>query len=175
MKWRQRRERRRDPFNLRCDLPRDRPLSPSLFEHRANNVDTVFGQTLETEREKKQLKKSISRARALNDLRVKIAHGKQWLPYHEGGTLLHVSRRRLKEDQSAGIAAQLEKQAVLARELFWALQILLSHADVKNDDSGRRFVMTENVARLGEALAKHGAIDEDTIRLLESLKAHTEE
>jgi len=84
-------------------------------------VLTVFNETLERDEEKQKLKKCISDARQLNDLRVKVVHG-YWEPYFSAGTLHHVSRRTLKKDVVAEMASHLEKQADAADELVQRLQ-----------------------------------------------------
>jgi hypothetical protein len=137
-------------------------------------VQEVFGRTLETEEKKKELKRLISRARVLNDLRVKIVHG-NWWPDHEGGTLLHVSRRTLREDVSGEMTAHLETQADLMRELFWALQILLSHASTEADDqkeSKRNVdeIVTELSAALDEEHDQKGS-KRDVAEIMKELSA----
>ena len=109
---------------VKLDMNYFHPVLTHDFALLCTAVHEVFGQTLETEEKKKELKQLIGRARELNDLRVKIVHG-QWWPHFEGGTLLHVSRRSLKENHSAEMAAHLTKQAELTRQLFWELQLLL--------------------------------------------------
>jgi hypothetical protein len=79
-------------------------------------VEDVFGRTLDEER-RKALRGLISRARELNNQRVRVAHG-QWWPDHEGGTLWHVSRQTLRGNVSKEMAVFLDHQTELARELI---------------------------------------------------------
>jgi hypothetical protein len=62
------------------------------------------------EKDKERLKGIISRARALNNERVRVAHG-LWVPFKEGGTVLHVSRSSLKPTWDVGQAQHLEDKA----------------------------------------------------------------
>jgi hypothetical protein len=57
-----------------------------------------------------KLKPLIKNFRALNDNRVRVAHG-LWVPFIDGGTVHHTSRRGLKSIASANQAASLEKLA----------------------------------------------------------------
>jgi hypothetical protein len=56
-----------------------------------------------------KLKPLISNFRALNDNRVRVAHG-LWMPFLDGGTVHHTSRR-LKREVKPNQAAFLEKLA----------------------------------------------------------------
>ena len=57
-----------------------------------------------------KLKPLINDFRALNDNRVRVAHG-LWVPFKDGGTVHHTLRRGLKSIASANQAASLEKLA----------------------------------------------------------------
>src|ERR1700748_1567690 len=71
-------------------------------------VSTVFSKTLKTEEERRRLKVLISKCRALNDIRVKVAHG-QWFAFYEGGTVARVSRRTLATEDTNDMVKLLEK------------------------------------------------------------------
>ena len=58
----------------------------------------------------KRLKPLINDFRALNDVRVRVVHG-FWVPFLDGGTVYHASRRGLKSTASADQAESLEKMA----------------------------------------------------------------
>ncbi len=154
-------------IEVKIDMNYSRATITHDFALLCTAVHEVFNQTLKTDKKKKQLKKLMSRARELNDLRVKLAHGKWWADF-EGGTLLHVSRRNLKESQFSNMAAHLEKQVDLTRDLFWDLTILLSHVEGQREDgSGIALAMARTARKLRAALAHSGPIDEELNRILE--------
>jgi hypothetical protein len=146
-------------FHLAIEVKLDMAYCNAVVTHDfallCTGVQEVFGQTLETEEKKKELKKLISRARELNDLRVKIVHG-NWWPDFEGGTLLHVSRRSLREEVFAEMAAHLEKQVDVARELYWGLTVLLSRVVVPPGDDGPAHSIVAAAERLLDVLDDEG-------------------
>jgi hypothetical protein len=91
--------------------------------------NAVFSQTLKTEHQKKRLKAVVSRARQLNDVRVKIVHGVQWDEDYDGGILLHVSRQSLEMQDLKGMAALLEREARHCSEVFGELCSLSLRVD----------------------------------------------
>jgi hypothetical protein len=56
------------------------------------------------------IEKLVNKARQFADLRNAVAHG-LWIPFKEGGTLVHVPRSKLKGSVSTEQAAALEKKA----------------------------------------------------------------
>jgi len=62
------------------------------------------------------LEELFKKVQCLNDERNRVAHG-LWVPFMDGGTLHHVSRRSLKSDRQANRAAALEKLADEANRL----------------------------------------------------------
>jgi hypothetical protein len=73
-----------------------------------NIAESVFEKSLHKNMVAK-LKPLISNFRALNDNRVRVAHG-LWMPFLDGGTVHHTSRR-LKREVKPNQAAFLEKLA----------------------------------------------------------------
>jgi hypothetical protein len=88
-------------------------------------VTSVYSDILKTEEDKTLLKKLISQCRAMNDTRVKVVHG-QWFPFAEGGVVAHRSRQNLKQEDTIGMAALLEKLSQEGSNLFVDLQFLLA-------------------------------------------------
>lgn len=88
-------------------------------------VFKVFSKTLETKEKRERLKILISKCRALNDIRVKVVHG-QWFADFEGGTVAHVSRRKLETEDTKDMAKLLIKATDEIRAVFVELQLLLS-------------------------------------------------
>jgi hypothetical protein len=74
-----------------------------------------------------RLKTPISRSREFNDLRVKVVHG-LWIPFREGGTLLHVSRQSLKDYFTNEMAGYLEQQAELMHSVTVELTAIFLRA-----------------------------------------------
>ena len=64
-----------------------------------NIAESIFDKSLARYQVKK-LKPLINKFRALNDVRVRVAHG-LWVPFIDGGTVHHTSRRWLKRNVSA--------------------------------------------------------------------------
>ena len=58
----------------------------------------------------KILDKIISDCRRMNDVRVRVTHG-LWMPFMQGGTVTHISRRSLKPQLSPDQAKELENHA----------------------------------------------------------------
>jgi hypothetical protein len=88
------------------------------FAMLCSSVSAVFSKTLQTDDDKKRLKDIVSGARKVNDIRVKVVHGKWWWADFDGGRLTHVSRQSLTESEFVGMAAFLEKEADKCRDLF---------------------------------------------------------
>jgi hypothetical protein len=57
-----------------------------------------------------QIKELINCFRSINDKRNRVAHG-LWVPFQDGGTVHHVSRRRLTSERFENQAETLEKLA----------------------------------------------------------------
>lgn len=68
-----------------------------------------------------ELRSLINKARRLNDVRVKVAHG-LWVPFKEGGTVHHVSRSKLKDGISVDQAAELEVHSDEAQRIRHAFE-----------------------------------------------------
>jgi hypothetical protein len=77
----------------------------------------VLGRSLKHEENKRFLKEVVNECRRLNDVRVKVVHG-LWVPFHEGGTLQHISRSSLKITVSVEQAEELEQYAARANHLW---------------------------------------------------------
>lgn len=90
-------------------------------------VQEVFGETLETDEMRKQLKKQIKKAREINDQRVKVVHG-MWLPDRSGGSLFHVARSSLRANAETDMARLLERQTELTQEIDLRLTSLFHRA-----------------------------------------------
>jgi hypothetical protein len=116
--------------------------------------NAVFSHTLKTEDEKKRLKAVVSRARQLNDVRVKVVHGTQWEEDYDGGTLLHVSRQSLKMQELKGMAAFLDKEADNCSEVFGELCGLFLRVDPHGPEVSEAEVLASLSDLLG--LAKEG-------------------
>jgi hypothetical protein len=84
----------------------------------------VLSPSLRQEENKQFLKELISECRKLNDVRVKVAHG-LWVPFHEGGTVQHVSRSTLKISVNVNQAEQLERHADQANHLWKTLEEMM--------------------------------------------------
>jgi hypothetical protein len=84
----------------------------------------VLGRSLREDDNKRVLKEIISECRKLNDVRVKVAHG-LWVPFHEGGTVQHVSRSSLKISVNVEQAKQLEQYADQANHLWKTLEEIM--------------------------------------------------
>jgi len=67
----------------------------------------------------------MNKCRALNDIRVKVAHG-QWFAFHEGGMVAHVSRRSLEIEDTKDMAKLLETATDQMTGVFDELQVLLT-------------------------------------------------
>jgi hypothetical protein len=59
----------------------------------------------------------INQFHTLNAVRIRVVHG-VWIPYEEGGTVLHIARSSLTRKRSARQAEELEKHANTARALL---------------------------------------------------------
>jgi hypothetical protein len=73
----------------------------------------------------KEFKALIKKARALADIRNAVAHG-LWVPFMEGGKVIHVPRS-LKPNISTEQAAALNKKADEARELRAQIEALTTY------------------------------------------------
>lgn len=98
-------------------------------------VSTVYSELLKTDQERKRLKKLIGQCRAMNDIRIKVVHGLNWFADFDGGTLAHVSRSTLRQQDTTGMTEKLEKAAQDGAGLFCELQDLLS--SVLEEDYGK--------------------------------------
>ncbi|MGJ4929084.1 hypothetical protein ACQR1I_04690 [Bradyrhizobium sp. HKCCYLS2038] len=103
------------------------------FAMLCSTVLAVFSETLETEDEKNRLKSVISRARELNNLRVKVAHGKSWWTDYESGMLFHVSRQTLREQEVSNVAALLEGEAGKCLRTLIDFQLIAYRIDPRDE------------------------------------------
>jgi hypothetical protein len=115
-------------FRLAEEIKLDRHYMTVIVTHDfallCTAVTAVFSKTLKTEKERRELKRLMSKCRALNDIRVKVVHG-VWSP-DDGGMVAHVSRRTLSTENNENMTRVLEKEADDARQIFNDLQVLLS-------------------------------------------------
>jgi hypothetical protein len=117
-------------------------------------VSKVFSKTLKTEEERRRLKTLISKCRALNDIRVKVAHG-QWFAFHDGGMVAHVSRRTLAIEDTKDMAKLLEKATNEIRDVFNELQLLLSkfREELKGMPADPQLLMSKGLEELRAMVA----------------------
>jgi len=87
-------------------------------------TETVFGEILQgSPEDQAQLKKFIKRARALNDVRVKVVHG-FWYGFGFGGIIDHTSRQTLRGKDTEGMMKIMAEQTQIASELFTEIHVL---------------------------------------------------
>jgi hypothetical protein len=98
------------------------PILTHDFAMLCTAANEILGGSM-VDSKRKRLRDIIGECYALNEDRVRVAHG-LWVPFREGGVVHHVSRSRLKPARSVQQAQYLQDKATKANELRFRLSQL---------------------------------------------------